>query len=407
MAQDRAAAAAGIRTVADVRAKLVPVLIGAGILSYSHARCYFDAYNIKSIVMSPHDLKMVSRSRFVDYRVVGDVNTEDGLLSSLTTLGGQLRERGKVGILSGSDDWYVTILSKHKAELEEWFVVPYNDYSLIDEITQKGRFYELCEELGLPYPKTLALDCSADASPIDVESLDYPLIAKPSNSMQYEYARFPGKKKVFEVSDAAELSRIYDNMRGSDYNAELIVQDFVPGGDEGLRSLTLFSDSSGDVRLSAAGQVVLQDHDPMALGNPVCIISRELDEVVDAAARLLRHVGYRGFANFDCKYDPRDGSYRFFEVNVRPGRNTYYMTLAGFNFVTALVDEYVLGIEIPKTRAHEPFLYTTVPSYVVRRSVEDGSLRDEALSMYRSGMAYNPMFCRSDRADQRIWALIT
>ena len=101
----------------------------------------------------------------------------------------------------------------------------------------------------------------------------------------------------------------------------LVLQDFIPGGDDAIRTLTTFSDASGDMRVVAGGVVCLQDHDPTALGNPLCIMGEREEAIISCAKRFLSHVGYRGFANFDIKYDSRDGSFRFFEVNTRCGQH--------------------------------------------------------------------------------------
>jgi D-aspartate ligase len=322
-------------------------------------------------------------------------------------LGDELAAKGKVGILVGSGDWYARIFSQNKAKLEHRFVVPYIDFDLLDQITQKERFYSICEELGIDYPKTWLFDCADRDATIDADQFDYPLIAKPSNSARYHYAEFPGKKKIFEVQTPDELRTIYHNLQESSYDRELIVQEFIPGEDDGLRSVTTFSDDEGNLRVSCMGQVVLQDHAPSAIGNPVVIRDARVESVVEQAARFLKHVGYHGFANFDVKYDPRDGSYRFFEVNTRPGRNTFYLSLAGVPFVSLFVEDYVLGHQIPVTVAGDPFLYACVPPAVVRRTVKDPALRDDVLARYRSGMAQFPLFYDADSLNHWFWAEVT
>ena len=67
-----------------------------------------------------------------------------------------------------------------------------------------------------------------------------------------------------------------------------------------------------------------------------------------------QRTGYRGFANFDIKLDERDGSFRFFEVNTRCGRNTYYMSLGGQNFVELIVREFLLGETIDVYKRQPP-----------------------------------------------------
>lgn len=388
----------------DLTAFLQPVVCGADILGYSYARSYHEAYGIKPIVLSSIDVKVTSSSRFCDYRIVPALSEEEGLLSTLEELGRELAAAGKVGILHGSADWNTRIISAHKDELSEWYVVPYIDFALLDDITKKNRFYELCEELDIAYPRTWYIDCSSDAEPLDTSSFTYPLVAKPSNSASYDMLDFPGKKKVYEIETPEELERAVSAVRASDYQHMLVVQDFIPGGDDAIRSLTTYSDAQGTLRVVAGGRVVLQDHSPLAIGNPLCILSEKVQRIIDDASRFLERVGYHGYANFDIKYDERDGSYRFFEVNTRPGKNTFYVSLGGLNFVRPIVEDWVLGREVTYTEAYDPYVYTLIPSLVVRRTVTDSALRKQVLDLYRQGKARSPHDYAPDTLVHKVWA---
>ena len=177
-----------------------------------------------------------------------------------------------------------------------------------------------------------------------MQDYPYPLIAKPSNSAQFQDADIPRKRKIYEIESAEELAQVWRDIRTSDYDNELVLQDFIPGGDDAIRTASHHSpDASGEVRVVSGGVVCLQDHDPTALGNPLCIMGEREPEIIACAKRFLKRTGYRGFANFDIKLDERDGSFRFFEVNTRCGRNTYYMSLGGQNFVELIVREFLLG----------------------------------------------------------------
>lgn len=390
----------------DLAARLQPVVIGADILGYSYVREYREAYGIRPIVVSAVDMKVTSSSRFCDYRVDERCNDEDGLVELLAELGRDIEADGKVGIVHGSADFNTRILSKHREELSQWYVVPYVDFALLDDITQKERFYQICEDLGIAYPQTWYLDCSKPDEPLDVDAFPYPLVAKPSNSASYDLLEFAGKKKIYEIGTPEEMVRVWEAVSHSGYRHKLVVQDFVPGEDDAIRSLTTFSDASGDLRVVSGGRVVLQDHSPLALGNPVCILSEKVDRIVDDAARFLRATGYHGYANFDIKYDSRDGSYRFFEVNTRPGKNTYYVSLGGINFVRPIVEDWVLGREVAYGEAYEPFVYTVVPASVVERTVKDEQLRGHVLDMYRHGLAASPWDYPPDTLRHKFWARV-
>lgn len=389
----------------EIATRFVPVVLGGEVFAYSLARCFNEAYGIKTIVLSAVNVRVTSSSRFVDYRICPEMGQgDDAIVALLSRLGEDLKQQGKVALVIGSADWHARLLSSHKEELSRWFAVPYNDFELLDEITQKERFYELCEELDIAYPRTWSFDCSDPNVQIDAESFTYPVIAKPSNSARYDLMSFEGKQKIYEVHEPRDLTRIFNLLRDAGYDRELVVQDFIPGEDDALRSLTTFSDASGDVRVVSGGRVVVQDHSPFLIGNPLCILSERVERIIEDAKRFIKHTGYRGYANFDIKFDVRDGQYKFLEVNTRPGRNTYYMALGGANIAELLVDEYILGREIPYREAYDRFLYTCVPAKVIRKTVQNKELRDEVLSMYRNHGAQYPYDCPNDTIEHKAFA---
>ena len=408
---------------AQMRRELVPIVLGADILVYSYVRSFAETYRLdhKPIVITTQDVKIVSSSELCDYRMVDGADQDEVLVELLCGLGKELREQGLTGIVLGSGDWYARTLSQHKARLEEWLYIPYNDFELLDMLTQKDAFHRLCEKNGLRHPRTLELDCSADAPAWDLDMLgiDFPCIAKPSNSAAWHFAEFEGKRKIHEPASLEELKDLYTTLRErTSYDRKLLVQDMIPGGDDSILSLTAYIDATGTATCCVLGQVVLQDHSPQALGNPVCIVNAfhspqlaerqdAMRDLVERAVQMIRAEGYRGYANFDVKFDERDGSFNLFEVNTRPGRNTFYVSLSGMPFVKPIVEDIVLGHALPAAPVPEPFCFTCIPAAVVRRHTENRELRDYVLGAYHSGWARNPLYYDVDVREHMMWARAT
>ncbi|MEA5021098.1 MAG: carboxylate--amine ligase [Gordonibacter sp.] len=396
---------------AEIGRRLQPVVVGGDILAYSYVRELHRAYGVKrTIVLATQDIKMLSSSRFTDYRLIDGIHEAENLYRALEYVANETMAANPESVLLvlGCDDCHARMLSGGKERLEAaGFTVPYIDFPLLDDITQKRRFYELCDELDMPYPHTWYFDCGPDGpAELPLDELPFPLIAKPSNSAQFQDATIEGWRKIYEIESPEELAQVWQNIRTSDYNNELVVQDFIPGGDDAIRTLTTFSDASGDMRVVSGGVVCLQDHDPTALGNPVCIMGEREEQIIEHARRFLAHVGYRGFANFDIKVDERDGSFRFFEVNTRAGRNTYYMSLGGVNFATLIVDEFVLGREIPHREAYNHFAYSCVPRYVLKRSMENATRLAETSDALAATAEPYPLHYRPDSFMHNLWARI-
>ena len=127
-----------------------------------------------------------------------------------------------------------------------------------------------------------------------------------------------------------------------------------------MRSITAYVDSRGTVTLIGSARVLLEDHAPTMIGNPVAMITEDFPSLWEDACTLLTENGYRGFANFDVKIDPRDGRAVFFEVNPRIGRNNWYMAAAGANPMIPMVADLIDGQECEQTQARDEILYTRI-----------------------------------------------
>lgn len=371
--------------------EFVPVILGGDITAYSLARAFHEAYGVRSVSVSRLHSEMISRSGILENIVMPDL--ENTALFAQRLCGVAARYPGRRCILLACGDWYVRLIAEHRAALEERFIIPYIPLEQMNRLVRKNSFYRLCAELGIPYPKTVVCDCAA----IELPELPfgYPIIAKPAASAEYHYAQFPGKRKVYRLENETELRDLLRRLRACAYPGKFLLQEFVPGDDTSMRILTCYSDQSGKVRFQSSGHVLLEDHAPMGVGNPVAILKDCNRQVMEDAKRLLEHVGYTGFSNFDIRYDARDGSYKFLEINTRLGRSNYYVTAAGDNVARWLVED-LLRHALPEHGApvlaeNTDSLYTVVPRSVILDYVRDPALRTQVSALWDAGKAANPL----------------
>ena len=376
--------------------EFLPIILGGDITTYSLARSFHEEYGVKSVAVSMLKSIMISHSSIIENIVVPDMDSKEHFVQRLIEIA--KRYPGKKLLLMACGDWYVRMIVENRAALEEYYVVPYIGEELLNRLVLKDSFYRICDEVGVPYPKTFVYDCK-DPQPLDFD-FSYPVIAKPASSAAYHYAKFEGKKKVFRMKSEEELSAMLDKLRASGYDYKFLIQDTIPGLDYNMRILTCYCDRHGKVRFFSSGHVLLEDNAAMGVGNPVAIINDVNREIMENAKRLLEHVGYTGFANFDIKYDERDGSFRFFEINTRLGRSNFYVTGSGFNAVKWIVDDLIYEKDFddePVIADNEDSLYTVVPKDVLMNYVKDDALRQRVKELYAKGCVHDPLSYRGER----------
>lgn len=374
---------------------VTPIILGGDSGAYSLARAFHEAYGVRSIVISTNPTYNVGWSRIVENVYVPDLMADEhALVRAVREAAAGAAARPMV---VSCIDWYVRALAANRQQIEDVAVVPYVDVDTIDRADDKRAFARLCAELGVTHPATVVVRAGTRVAGVDLE---YPLVAKAANARLWNASPWPGRQKVHYVRSAAELQQLCDDAGAAGYNDELVVQEIVDGDDSQMRIVTTFSNEDGKVVMVRSGSVFLEEHTPGTLGNPAAIRTESLPEIEAEARRIVEHLGWRGFANFDVKVDPRTGKGYIFELNPRTGRSNYYLTATGANPAKLWVDEH-LGDGATTPRSTAPVLYRIVPRRLLKRYVDAPTWR--ALQGLRS---VHPMRYRRDARPRRFaWVL--
>ena len=369
------------------------VLLGGDIGIYALARAFHEKYGTVATVVTREVSGPVANSSILRTVELGRTASEQDMITALLQVGRDhaARPRGTRPILLANADFLVLLLAAHRDELAAHFHLPLLDDDVLEAVADKAAFTRLCAEIDVPAPRTEVLDFSDGTAP-ELPELDlgWPLVAKASRSSAYKAVSFPGKRKVYEIADRAELQDLVDRLVEAGFRDRFVLQELIPGDDTAMLSVTAYVDTRGEVTLLGGAQVLLEEHTPGALGNPAAMITTELPDVFEQSVRFLQHSGYRGYANFDVKIDPRDGVAKFFEVNPRIGRNNYYMTAAGANVAEPVVADQIEDRALPRRLTHREVLYSIVPWTLLRRYILDPELRRRVQEI-RSRHAVHPL----------------
>lgn len=380
---------------------IIPVLIGADLNCYHLARAFYEAYGVVSHAFGRYPIGVTMHSRFIRFKTVADLDTDASFLQTLDAFAAAHSGADERLILMGCTDDYVNLIARHKEQLRDRYVIPYNDIALMDQFASKARFYECCETHGIPYPKTIVLkpDTPIDEARFLPERLgfSYPIIVKPANSIVYWKHPFDSMNKVYTADTPQQAMQIVQTIFASGYDDSVLLQDMIPGADCGMYVLTAYCNRQAKVEMMCLGHVLLEEHTPKGRGNHAAIITAYEPELMERFKNFLEAIGYVGFANFDIKFDPRDGSFRAFEVNLRQGRSNYYVTAAGENIAACVVEDYVFGRIREQTHmVQKEVLWTFIPRRIIFRYTADPALVAHAKKLIRKKRFCNSLFCRPD-----------
>ena len=383
------------------------VLLGSGLGVYTLARAFHEQYGVVATVLTKVGIEPMRRSVTCDVRELGGSASNEDLIAAALDLA---LERGgaRPQLLLANSDSLVQLMSDHREQLAEHYVLPILEADTLERLSDKAEFARLCTEHGVATPATEVIDLAAPREPgreMPPTALPFPVVMKAARTADMAGVHFEGKKKVWFLADQEELTELVRAIAGAGYTGRLVVQELIPGDDTAEGSITAYTDTAGRVTLLCSARVLLGEHTPDALGRPAAMITTPFDDALEQARGLLEATGYRGFANFDVKRDPRDGTWKFFEVNPRIGRNNFYVSTAGANVSRFVVADAVEHRRIEPVTQFDEILYSLVPMPLLMRYLRDPALKRWVRTVARRGVR-NPWTYPADGRWARRYARI-
>ncbi len=374
----------------------LPVILGSDDNAYSMARSFHEEYGIKSIVVTKGHLLPTAHSRIIEKKMVDNFDQPENFVTGLLQLVPELKMRAEQLILVASNENYAELGIRNREALEKDYIVPFISEELMEKVVYKENFYELCEEYGLDYPETLIFKKGMDPE-MDLP-FDFPVVVKASDSMSYFNAQFEGKKKAYIIDNRNDFVEAITNIYGSTYKDNLIIQDYIPGDDTVMRVLNAYVDRNHKVRMICLGRIVLEDHTPVLIGNYVGIVSEYNQELYDKYVKFLEEVKYTGYANIDLKYDRRDGKMKIFELNIRQGRSSFFVTASGYNLAKYLINDRIYQKDLPIEYGNNEYLWHSIPQDLLLEYTMDPELKEQVQRLIKEKKTSTTLYYDKDKS---------
>ena len=371
-----------------------PILLASDINVYSMARAFYEEYKIKSLVVTKSVAGPTNHSKILEYKIVNNLDDTSIFLKTMDEIYDEYKTKYDKLILIGCYDNYVRLIIDNKDYLDKKFVLPYTTKDVLSKIVLKENFYKLCNEYELDYPKTFVYEEKYNLK-YDLD-FDFPVILKPSDSVEYWKAAFENQHKVYFVNNKQELDDLLKIIYDAGYKGNMIIQDLIPGADACMYDLHVYVGKDKKVKYMNFGNVLLEEHTPKGIGSNAVTLTTYNEEIMMKIKKLLEGIGYSGWADCDFKYDRRDKKIKIFEINIRQGRSHYRLTGSGNNVSKYIVDDFLYDKKIDFKMEKNEYLWHIIPKHIIFKYIKDKEKLDKVKKLYKSKKVCHSLYYKED-----------
>jgi predicted ATP-grasp superfamily ATP-dependent carboligase len=234
------------------------------------------------------------------------------------------RGLGVSPVLFPITDSAVSAIAARQADIRAVYRLGMPATETVEALIDKRGFHARATELGFPVPQSFDV-----ASPEELEAagakLRFPCIMKPQVKSE-AYAQ-SGAKKAYVLDDRPSLLETY--RRFAHLEPRVMIQEYIPGGDNEVYFCLQYWSRSGELWASFAGHKIRQW--PPHCGGTAACEPLQSPEVEELTTRFFRAVRFEGLCSMEYKRDPRTGA--FFMIEPTVARTDWQSAVADLNGV--------------------------------------------------------------------------
>ena len=268
-------------------------------------------------------------SKYVDFKYETDTSHESNEYLQLVK---RIIQERRIETVIPMSDFSSMFLSRNKEELRPLVKYVLPDIDVFERGYDKNSLMALCAKNGYPHPQTINDVTSFDG--LDIENLKYPLLIKPNHTC--------GGRGMTLVKSSEELRVKFEGVYKQYGDCHL--QEYIPQGGAQVEVQLYISEKQ---ELTASSVIYKYRWYPENGGSSCCATVVKNDKVVDICYRLLKDIGWVGFADFDTIEDPRTGELLVMELNPRVPACVKAVVESGTDWPNIIVSEY-LGLPYTK-----------------------------------------------------------
>ena len=290
---------------------------------------------LRLFLVSPGGTGLATRSRFLaGVLVLGPAES-----TFADTLFAWLRD--KVGpeavLMVAGDDYYLDVLASLHDRLLPNYRPTFPPADKVLLVREKQMACSLAQEVGVPVPETTAIASREELARLVAEGTasGFPLLMRAMDSKRFLMEH--GTKGIV-CHSSGELLTAYDTYNG--FYGRLLLQEMIPGGEEALYNyIGIFNAVSDPIGVFMNRK---RRSEKQFLS---CTLMETMwsDEIMDLSHRLIKKIGYTGYANLEYKYDYRDGRMKFLEINGRISLSHTHALRCGINLPLLMYREALEG----------------------------------------------------------------
>lgn len=278
----------------------------------------------KVSVLCNSKMDIAYASRIPDEKILGICDTEK--YTETEECIRNLLKTGRFDVVIPLVDFSEKILAYNKDEFSNYAKVLSNSKEVFDVAQDKLSVMKLCEENGIPHPKTV-FDAKT-AEEVLEKNLMFPIIVKPRRDC--------GARGILHFNTEKEFLD-YTKKKDVDFEG-LVIQEYIPQDLQNM-SANLFVDKDGNVKSNY--MYASYRWFPVKGGTGTFNITVDEPKARESAEKLVKIAGIRGLCGVDFIKDPRDGKAKVLEINPRIMACAKIGFLAGVNQIKqALENEF-------------------------------------------------------------------